>query len=660
MSTEDQQIRRDVRHTVNVLMASALAERDLANASRVALAARVARHPYAAVAVAVCVAIAVGLGIYVTNLIRERDAQLARLRLEAPAATQGPTKSKPEFADGKGFAHTDKKLLNRFGVEGAPAAPGNASAVPEERVTNDPNALRSVRLIPMSPGGPQPAPTAAPPGLIAAPAAPPGLIVVPGVTVENMGVPRTQPPPQTPPSAAPVQLPPPGPPAAPVQQPQPPLRITTTLSQLEFDISDLVQGEVGVEVTLGANASGQPDHMRADLLNVEVLFEGLAWRKPKGRASLFECDIVRGGPTYPIELSNVRIVGDDVAIEGWMGIGADNKLKEFRFPNFSLNVVTSLEIHGKVRPNGIWDVTAKGPTYDGRDLFRSFFDVAHLGDQSTKARPGLDLRAEVDTVVGFSDTTLRSVKMFMRKRSNKLTWLDARGVLEGGKPFAAEVRHEAGQSRRLRAEAMDAGQLFKLVGFYPNAVGGAVNLEVDLDGQGPAERTGTLWVRDFLVLGDPVVSEVLQSADTTTTSGRGTDQQQRKQFEFEIMRVPFSIEHGQFVMHDAAINGRLVSASLNGKVDFRAQTLNVGGTYVPMSGLTTAPLGLTKTPAGPPRGEGPSGVTFAINGPVALPSVVVNPGVQGVVIAPQPQTGSQPQPVGVAPQTPNRPSTTPN
>ena len=54
------------------------------------------------------VAIAVGLGIYVTNLIRERDAQLARLRLEAPAATQGPTKSKPEFADGKGFAHTDK------------------------------------------------------------------------------------------------------------------------------------------------------------------------------------------------------------------------------------------------------------------------------------------------------------------------------------------------------------------------------------------------------------------------------------------------------------------------------------------------------------------------------------------------------------------------
>jgi hypothetical protein len=239
----------------------------------------------------------------------------------------------------------------------------------------------------------------------------------------------------------------------------------------------------------------------------------------------------------------------------------------------------------------------------------------------------LDLRAEVDTVVGYSDTTLRNVKMLLQKRSNKLTSLDARGVLEGGKPFAAEVRHEPGQYRRLRAEAMDAGQLFKLVGFYPNAVGGAVNLEVNLDGQGPAERTGTLWVRDFLVLGDPIISEVLQSADSTQSGGRRTATVQREQFEFDVMRVPFSVGHGQFVMHDASINGQLVSASIRGKVDFRAQTLKVGGTYVPMSVLMRAPAEIPIF--GPlltgPRGEGMFGITFAIQGSMAKPQVMVNP-----------------------------------
>ena len=264
--------------------------------------------------------------------------------------------------------------------------------------------------------------------------------------------------------------------AAPADK-QPPLRISAILdnsyrNQLGLDINDHGAGRRRRRCDgLARSCAGERRvHLRADLLNAEVVLESVAWRKPKGRASVFEFDVVKGGATYPTELHNVRLVGDNVAIEGWMGIGADNKLKEFRFPNFSLNVVTSLETHGKVRPDGIWDVSAKGPTYDGRDLFRSFFDVAHLGDQSTKVRPGLDLRAEVDTVVGFSDTTLRNVKMFMQKRSNKLTWLDARGVLEGGKPFAAEVRHEAGQSRRLlrrghgRGPALQARRLLSQCG----------------------------------------------------------------------------------------------------------------------------------------------------------------------------------------------------
>lgn len=410
---------------------------------------------------------------------------------------------------------------------------------------------------------------------------------------------------------------------------QPPLRITTTLdnsyrNQLGLDIDDLVQGDVGVEVTIARDARGERNvHLRADLLNAEVLLESVAWRKPKGRPSVFEFDILKGHGANPIELHNVKLVGENVAIEGWMGLGADFHVREFRFPSFSLNVVTSLETHGKMRPDGIWDVTAKGPTYDGRDLFRTFFDVAHLADRSAKVRPGLDLKAELDTVVGFSDTTLRNVKMSLSKRANKLTALDVRGVLEGGKPFAAVVRHEARQ-RLLLAEAMDAGLFFKLVGFYPNAVGGQMTLEVNLDGRGPAERTGTLWARDFLVLGDPIVTSVLQSGDQ---QGGQRQAVVREQLEFEIMRVPFEIGHGQFVMNDAAIRGLLVSATMRGTVDFRRKVLDVGGTYVPMSGLMRVPADIPLL--GPiltgPRGEGLFGITFAISGPADRPQILVNP-----------------------------------
>ena len=67
-----------------------------------------------------------------------------------PVAYQGHAgadKAKPEVADGKGFPHTDKKLLNRLGDEGAPAAPAPPPAAPED-ASDDPNAPRRVQAHP--------------------------------------------------------------------------------------------------------------------------------------------------------------------------------------------------------------------------------------------------------------------------------------------------------------------------------------------------------------------------------------------------------------------------------------------------------------------------------------------------------------------------------
>jgi len=140
--------------------------------------------------------------------------------------TQGPVKSKPEFADGRGFPHTDKKLLNRLGDETGPqgAAAGQPSSADpqDDRVGDDPNAPRKVRLIPIAPNGGQPpvqvVTTTAPP----APPSAPTMPLPPGVTIDNLGPPRQQPP-----SAARAQLPPPvaAVPARPA--PQPPVRIAS-------------------------------------------------------------------------------------------------------------------------------------------------------------------------------------------------------------------------------------------------------------------------------------------------------------------------------------------------------------------------------------------------------------------------------------------------
>jgi AsmA-like C-terminal region len=421
---------------------------------------------------------------------------------------------------------------------------------------------------------------------------------------------------------------------------QPPLRITATLdntdrNQLGLDVNHIVQGEVPVEITITRGQRNEPAiRLRADLSNADLLLDNVSWHKPPGRPATLQCDIAQGR-THKIELQNFKIAGDDIAIEGWAAIGADNRLREFYFPDFSLNVVTRMEVQGSLGPDNIWKVKAHGSTFDGRDFFRSLFSLGQLAEQHPapkKPRDGIDLEAEISNVIGFSEVNLRSVKLKLSKRGEKLTALDVRGQLDGGKPLAVALRQDPGKPRQLLADSTDAGQAFKLIDFYPNIQGGRVRLEVNLDGHGPAEKTGVLYVEDFRILGDPVVSEVFSNADEEREAGKaGAPKNKpkvvREVFEFARMRVPFSVGYGQFVMEESYLRGPLLGASIRGKIDFKMRRVNLGGTYVPLQGLMgdlcefpiLGPIALG------PKCEGLSGMTYAIQGPMDHPQVIVNP-----------------------------------
>jgi len=62
-------------------------------------------------------------------------------------------------------------------------------------------------------------------------------------------------------------------------------------------------------------------------------------------------------------------------------------------------------------------------------------------------------------------------------------------------------------------------------------------------------------------------------------------------------------------------------------MDFRTRSLSLGGTYVPLSGLNRALAGIPlfgEILTGP-KGDGIIGITFAVDGPMAKPNVIINP-----------------------------------
>jgi hypothetical protein len=157
-------------------------------------------------------------------------------------------------------------------------------------------------------------------------------------------------------------------------------------------------------------------------------------------------------------------------------------------------------------------------------------------------------------------------------------------------------------------------------------VGGEMALEVNLEGQGAAERTGLLTASRFYVLGDAVT--VTDGTPNQRRSKKGGNEV-REKFEFTSLRAPFEVGHGQFVLKGAAIEGPLVSANMRGKIDFRTRRLQVGGTFTPLSTLNKLPIFTDVPVVGDlvtgPRRDGVFAVTYALQGGLENPQLVFNP-----------------------------------
>jgi hypothetical protein len=357
------------------------------------------------------------------------------------------------------------------------------------------------------------------------------------------------------------------------------------------------------------------------------LFNGLGWNKPAGKAATLMLDVVPkdDGAT---DLANLKIIGDDIKVEGGVALDATQRLKQFYFSDFSVNSLTHVEITANVRDDQVLEIRAEGPSFDGRQFFQSLFSAGQFDGSAEPDDPfGIDFSAEIGTVTGLYDTSIKDVTVSMKKRNGRLVALDAKGELSGRAPVAVHLE-QAGNARIIRAESRDAGDAFRVIGFYPSVKGGEASLEVNLDAGGADMKSGTLWARQFTVLGDSVVNDVLTDPEAAAALGDRKQQQvTRQQIFFNQLRAPFSVGGGKFRLKDAYMNGPMLGATLRGQVDFKAHTVDLGGTYVPLYGLNSA-LGsipiLGKVLVGR-QGEGVVGITFAVKGKLEEPTVLVNP-----------------------------------
>jgi hypothetical protein len=421
---------------------------------------------------------------------------------------------------------------------------------------------------------------------------------------------------------------------------QPTLRAAAILNEkardeLGLNVNHIIKGDLPIALAVAMQRDGPPKlFMEANLTNSDLYLTAIGWRKPPGHKAVVTFDIAQRHDNF-IVLDNFAMIGDGINISGRLLFNERRRIAGFNFPEFSTNALTKLSITGELTPQNILKVQAKGPSFDGRQFFRSLLSAGKISDNQPaplKDEPGLDLNVEMDTVFGYYDTTVKSVVVDAKRRSGKLTALEISGSLNGEAPVGVHVEQK-GDARHLISEATDAGSAFRLVGFYPAVHGGRMTLRVNLDGSGSAEKIGMLDVSKFVIVADSVVGKVVSRAEQEgarvkpASRNVGQAAASGEPLQFEHMWARFSVGSGQFYLSDAAINGPLIGATLRGRIDFAHDTIGLSGTYVPLFGLN-AVLGVVPLLGDlltGRQGEGMFGITFAVQGRTSNPDVLVNP-----------------------------------
>ncbi|MFZ1107395.1 MAG: AsmA-like C-terminal region-containing protein [Rhodomicrobium sp.] len=421
---------------------------------------------------------------------------------------------------------------------------------------------------------------------------------------------------------------------------QPTLRLAAILNEkarddLGLNVNHIVKGDLPVALGVAMQRDGPPRlFMEANLTNTDVFLTAIGWRKPPGQKATVTFDLSQRPDNYLV-LDRFAMVGDGLAINGRLLLNDKHRIAGFAFPEFSTNALTQLSINGELTPQNVLKVQAKGASYDGRQFFRSLLNAGKIADNEPaplKDEPGLDLNVEIETLFGYYDASVKSVIIDAKRRGGKLTSLEVAGRLNGEAPVAVHVEQRGGEARILVSDATDAGSAFRLVGFYSAMRGGAMNLRVNLDGAGGADKTGVLDVRRFAVAGDQIIGRVVSEAEREGArykpEARNAHQfSSESPLQFDRMVVPFSVGANQFQLHDAAINGPVLGATLRGRIDFGHETLALSGTYVPLYGFNAVLGGvpLIGDILNGRENEGVFGITFAVQGRTSNPDVVVNP-----------------------------------
>ncbi len=386
-----------------------------------------------------------------------------------------------------------------------------------------------------------------------------------------------------------------------------------------------VKGPVGVQAVVTESGSGGGTVNAAlDLKQATIAVPEVNWRKEAGAdaGGRIAFDLRGGKPGERVELDLAAADLQAQAVVQMSAAGAVQRTDVARLVFGRNNLRGSV-----VRTSQGYSIALAGESLDlapflADDPAASATPVAGEAAAAPLQGPVYDLALDLRQVL---------------TRRGRLDGATGHLRLQGGRALSADLTGRAGQTtlvrtriapagkgRQMTIETSDLGAVLKSLGWLEGMLGGEMQLAGEFDDTlAGSPLRGSLRIGEYKLVKTPVVGDVLSVAPLTEAlsafSGSGLS--------FDRLQAPFQWHRGMLTLNNARTAGGSLGLTASGRINTNNDTVQIEGMIVPAYVLNSL---IGNIPLiGPLFTGGAGGGIFAINyaveGPVAKPTVSTNP-----------------------------------
>lgn len=392
------------------------------------------------------------------------------------------------------------------------------------------------------------------------------------------------------------------------------------LKDLHLDTGDYFKNYATIDTKIVENKNRDTTiELSADLRPAQITITELNTEKPAGQSGTLKMNILAkaaGGS----DIKNLDVVSSALTLKnGSLSFDGQSNLQSLSIPQLTTGQ-TSVSINAKaLTRNTGWDATVRGTTLDAS----GFWGGNGTPDNQPSTNPPIKLNLAVNKLLLDPHYPLTKVIGHFFLDNNTILQADMDATANQNTPIRLRFAPQKDGNRVLDLSSPNAGDALRALSITDSVQGGTLSITGGSTASMPQQIRGHLIMDNFTVIKAPLLARLLNAFSL----GGLLDLLNQKGLTFSRMESDFVHQDKQIILKKGKMAGASLGLNFSGTVDQKTNTLDMGGTIVPIQGINKLVSGipLVGQILTGLKGEGLVAATYRITGSTKEPKVSVNP-----------------------------------